>query len=369
MKNRYKYIILILILISILSFNIAYGENMSLSAQSYILIDGRTGRVLYERNAHSKIPMASTTKIMTTLVALEKGNIDDKIEIKKESVGVEGSSIYLREGEVISLKDMLYGLMLRSGNDVAEAIALHIGGNQENFISLMNNKAKSIGALNTNFANPHGLHHDLHYSTAYDLALITKAAFSYSEFADIVKSKSYIADREENNYFYNKNKTLWQYNGGDGVKTGYTMAAGRCLVSSASRNGMRLIAVSLNARDWFNDNYKLLDYGFENYKQSFIYDKGQFMKKAIVVDGDKENINLVSEESFFYPLKENEREKITVSIDVPSEVQAPIEKGTKIGYINTYLDGQLINRGNLIAKDSIKELNIIEKFFNKIRSK
>ncbi len=365
--RRFRYIILILIII--LCSNIVYGENLDLSAQSYILIDSQTGRVLYERNAHRKMPMASTTKIMTALVALEKGNIDDKVVIKKESVGVEGSSIYLRDGEILSLKDMLYGLMLRSGNDAAEAIAIHIGGDLDSFVSLMNKKAQSIGALNTNFANPHGLHHDLHYSTAYDLALITKAAFSYDEFANIVRSKSYVADREENNYFYNKNKTLWEYTGGDGVKTGYTMRSGRCLVSSASKNGMRLIAVSLNAPNWFNDNYKLLDYGFNNYKEFLIYDKGQFMKKTNVINGNKEFVNLVSENSFFYPLKDGEREKITVSIDVPSDIQTPIERGDRIGYINTYFDGQLINKSNLIAKDAIRKTNIIERFFSKIRFK
>ncbi|WP_353095857.1 D-alanyl-D-alanine carboxypeptidase family protein [Tissierella praeacuta] len=363
----HKYIALIFIII--LSSNIVYGENLNLSAESCILIDSESGRVLYERDAHRKMPMASTTKIMTALVALEKGNINDKVVIKNESVGVEGSSIYLREGEVISLKDMLYGLMLRSGNDAAEAIALHISGNIDDFVSLMNEKAKSIGALNTNFKNPHGLHDDLHYSTAYDLALITKAAFSYEEFANIVGSKSHLADRVENNYFYNKNKTLWQYERGDGVKTGYTTKSGRCLVSSANKNGMRLIAVCLRAGDWFNDNYKLLDYGFDNYKQSFIYDKGQFIKKADVGNGNKEHVNLVTEKSLFYPLKEGEREKVKISVDIPNDIEAPIEKGDKIGYICTYLDGQLVDKSDLIAKSSIKRTNLVERFFNNIKSK
>ncbi|MGJ0846696.1 D-alanyl-D-alanine carboxypeptidase family protein [Tissierella praeacuta] len=363
----YKYIALILIII--LSSSIVYGENLSLSAESCILIDGQTGRILYEKDAHRKMPMASTTKIMTALVALDKGSLDDKVVIKKECVGIEGSSIYLKEGEIITLEDMLYGLMLRSGNDVAEAIALHISGSMDSFVSLMNEKAKSIGALNTNFVNPHGLHNDLHYSTAYDLALITKTAFSYDEFANIVKSKSYMADRMENNYFYNKNKTLWEYNGGDGVKTGYTTKSGRCLVSSASKNGMRLIAVSLRAGDWFNDNYKLLDYGFNNYKQSFIYDKGQFLKKLNVVNGVKGYVDLVTEKTFFYPLKEGEREKIKISLDIPSNVEAPIEKGDKIGYIYTYLDGNLIDKSDLTAKSSVRRINSIEKFFNNIKFK
>ncbi|MBU5426635.1 D-alanyl-D-alanine carboxypeptidase [Tissierella pigra] len=364
-----KRIYLIIIVMIILSWNIAYGEDLNLSGESYILIDAETGRVLYERNAHKKMPMASTTKIMTALVALENGKLDDKIAAKGECIGVEGSSIYLREGEVLSLKDMLYGLMLRSGNDSSVAIANYIGGSLEGFVSLMNKKAQSIGAVNTNFANPHGLHDDSHYSTAYDLALITKEAFSYEEFGNIVKSKSYTADREENNYFYNKNKTLWEYNGGDGVKTGYTMRSGRCLVSSATRNGMHLIAVSLNASNWFNDNYKLLDYGFNNYNRQFVYDSNQFIKKIYVLNGNKEYLNLVTENSLFYPFKEGERENIKLSIDVPDTIEAPIEKGDKIGYIYTYLDGKLIHEGSLIAKSTIKRINKFESIINKFKFK
>ncbi|WMM26490.1 D-alanyl-D-alanine carboxypeptidase family protein [Tissierella sp. MB52-C2] len=364
-----KKICLIIIIIMTLSSSIVFGQELSLSGQSYILMDAETGRVLYERNAHKKMPMASTTKIMTALVALENGKLDDKIVAKGECIGVEGSSIYLKEGEVISLKDMLYGLMLRSGNDSSVAIANHIGGSLDGFVSLMNKKAESIGAVNTNFANPHGLHDDSHYSTAYDLALITKEAFSYEEFGNIVKSKSYTADREENNYFYNKNKTLWEYTGGDGVKTGYTMRSGRCLVSSATRNGMHLIAVSLNAGDWFNDNYKLLNYGFDNYSRLFVYDNNQFIERIDVENGNRDYLNLVTENSFFYPFKEGERESIKLSIDVPDTIEAPIEKGDKIGSIYTYLDGKLVHEGNLVAKSTIKRINKLEKLLNNLKIK
>lgn len=365
-RKRFTIVILIMIL---LCSSIIYGEDLSLSGKSYILIDSSTGRVLYERNGHNKMPMASTTKIMTALVALENGKLDDKIVIGNESVGVEGSSIYLREGEIITLKDMLYGLMLRSGNDSAVAIASYIGKTTEEFVSLMNKKAKSIGALNTNFINPHGLHDDLHYSTAYDMALITKSAFEYEEFKNIVKSKTYVANREKDNYYYNKNKTLWEYNMGDGVKTGYTMKSGRCLVSSASKNGMQLIAVSLNARDWFNDNYKLLDYGFDNYKSYLIYDEGQFFKKTNIINGEKEYINLIAEKSLIYPLKEEEKKNIKISLEIKDNIQAPIEKGTKIGYIYTYLNGQLIDKSNLVVKSSINKTTIIDRLLNKFKNK
>ncbi len=365
--KKIKYIVVLLIIL--LSSSIVNGENIYLSGSSCILIDANTGRILFEKNPHVKMPMASTTKIMTALVALEYGNLEDEVIITKEAVGIEGSSIYLREGEIMSLEDLLYGLMLRSGNDAAVAIAIHVGGNLENFIDLMNKKAKEIGAVNTNFTNPHGLHDDLHYTTAYDLALITREAFKYEEFAKIAGTKSYISNRVENNYYYNKNKTLWEYKGGDGVKTGYTMRAGRCLVSSATRNGHRLIAVSLNARDWFNDNYKLLDFGFENFKPYLIYDKGQFIKKIEVEKGKKKYLDLVTDSSFTYLLKDDEKSKIKLTVEVPDRVEAPINEGTKIGYLYTFFDGKLINKIDLIAKSSVGKSNILERLIERIKGK
>ena len=262
-----KIITLIIAFTLLLSQGASYAEISDLSARSYVLIDVVGGRILLDRDAHSKMPMASTTKIMTALIALENTSLDDKVLIDERSINVEGSSIYLKNKEVISMEDLLYGLMLRSGNDAAVAIASHVSENEEDFLKLMNEKAKSLGAVNTNFKNPHGLTQDDHYSTAYDMALITREAFKYEKFRDIVAAKSHKANRNENSYFLNKNKTLWEYPGGDGVKIGYTMAAGRCLVSSAMRDGMRLIAVSFQAPNWFNDNYKIKDYGFENFKQ------------------------------------------------------------------------------------------------------
>lgn len=365
--KKIKYIVVLLIIL--LSSSIVNGENIYLSGSSCILIDANTGRILFEKNPHVKMPMASTTKIMTALVALEYGNLEDEVIITKEAVGIEGSSIYLREGEIMSLEDLLYGLMLRSGNDAAVAIAIHVGGNLENFIDLMNKKAKEIGAVNTNFTNPHGLHDDLHYTTAYDLALITREAFKYEEFAKIAGTKSYISNRVENNYYYNKNKTLWEYKGGDGVKTGYTMRAGRCLVSSATRNGHRLITVSLNARDWFNDNYKLLDFGFENFKPYLIYDKGQFIKKIEVEKGKKKYLDLVTDSSFTYLLKDDEKSKIKLTVEVPDRVEAPINEGTKIGYLYTFFDGKLINKIDLIAKSSVGKSNILERLIERIKGK
>ena len=371
MKKSKNTIIIILVLLTIMNLNQVYGveidEKLILSGESYILIDKDIGRVLLEENSHKKMPMASTTKIMTALIALEKGNLSDRIRVDDDAVGIEGSSIYLKKDEIITLKDLIYGLMLRSGNDAAVAIAIHVGGTSEEFVKLMNDKAKSIGALNTNFTNPNGLPDEKHYSTAYDMALITREAFKYEEFANVVNSKSYTSDRVENNYFYNKNKTLWDYEGGNGVKTGYTMSSGRCLVSSASRNGLNLISVSLNARDWFNDNHKLLDYGFEKYSSSLIFDKGQFMKKVRVEKGNRDYINLVAEETLFFPLKEGEKEKLKIDIQSFDGIDLPISKGDLLGDVSVYLDGKLISKVNLVSKDTIEKQGFLRSLLNKNR--
>lgn len=347
----------------------SYCQKPIITAQSAILVDLESGRVLLEYSPHTKLPMASTTKIMTGLIALENCSIEDKITIKRESVGVEGSSIYLYEGESIGLEDLLYGLMLRSGNDAAVAIADYVGGNIEQFIIMMNDKARSINANNTNFMNPHGLHHDDHYTTAYDLALITKEAMKFEKFREIVGSKSWKANREKNNIFYNKNSTLWEYEGGNGVKTGYTMRAGRCLVSSSTRNDRTLIAIVLNDRNWFNDCYSLLNYGFEHFKDYVIFDEGQYFRSIPVIDGDKEYIAAVAKKMFFYPLKEEELKNIKIHIDLPDKIKAPIGKGDSIGKVKIYLDGIMIHEESIIAKENISKLGPIQKLIKELIKK
>lgn len=332
------------------------NDKLPLSAKSAILLDASTGRVLYSTNNGEKLPMASTTKIMTALVALDKGNLDKRVTINKDSVGIEGSSIYLCEKERLTLRDLLYGLMLRSGNDAATAIAIEIGGSLEKFSQMMNEKAKEIGALNSNFTNPHGLHDDNHYTTAYDLAIITREALKYKDFQEISKAKNWTADREVNNYFLNKNKTLWQYDGGDGIKTGFTKAAGRCLVTSATRNGMQLIAVVLNDGNWFNDCYSLMDFGFDSYKPFVIYSKNQFIKNIDVYDGTKNNVALVTKDELIFPLKENEKDrlKLVVKLDKQS-VKAPVKRNDVMGNLQVYLDGELMAKTDLLTNINVKE--------------
>ena len=238
----------------------------TISAEGAILINAEDGSVIYEKNADKRLYPASTTKIMTALISLEimdeiNAELDSEIKVPKKAVGIEGSSLYLKEGEFITAEELLYGTMLQSGNDGATALAISIGGNMSNFVERMNNKAVELGCRETNFVNPSGLFDKEHYTTARDLALISKAAMETQAFREIVSSKNWSSDTTGRS-FTNKNKTIAEYDGATGVKIGYTKKSGRTLVASAKRGDTELIAVVLNAPNWFQDAYALLDYGF-----------------------------------------------------------------------------------------------------------
>ena len=248
------------LLAAVLLFSCRVG---AVSAQKAILMDAQTGRVLFEKSPDSRSLIASTTKIMTALVVCEQCNVLDRVRIPKEAVGIEGSSMYLKEGEVLTVQDLLYGLMLHSGNDAAVALAIYCGGTVEGFAQLMNDKARLLGLDGTHFENPNGLDSPEHYSTARDLAVLTAYAMENPIFAKTVSTKTVrIGQRSLTNH----NKLLWRVEGADGVKTGYTKAAGRILVSSASRNGRRLVCVTINDGNDWADHKKLLEDGFSRYQ-------------------------------------------------------------------------------------------------------
>lgn len=239
----------------------------SVSAEGAVLVDGSSRRVLYEKNSDKRLYPASTTKIMTALVALETLDElglgpDSKVIVPVEAAGVEGSSLYLKAGEKLSLEELLYGLMLQSGNDSAEAIAVCVGGTREAFVEKMNLKAEQLGCSGTHFVNPSGLFDENHYTTAGDLAIIAAEAMEREDFRQIVGAQKW-ASEETDRSFVNKNKTVFNYEGGNGVKIGFTKKSGRTLVASAERDGTELIAVVLRDGNWFNDAYALMDYGFE----------------------------------------------------------------------------------------------------------
>ena len=278
--NRYKlfFLILIIVIAAVCVIVFKHGEIRSaslqeppqISAKYAILINGTTGEVLFEQKADEKAYPASTTKIMTALVTLEtmkrwNADIDQKVRIPQSAVGTEGSSIYLNADEEVSIKDLLYGLMLRSGNDAAVALAEIIGGNTENFVQMMNDRALGLRCTSTNFTNPSGLYNENHYTTVREMALISMEAMKDETFREIASAKSWQAGRESGkyNYFYNKNKVVFQYQGGTGIKIGFTEKSGRTLAASAEREGVLLICVVMDAPDWFRDAYALLNYGFE----------------------------------------------------------------------------------------------------------
>lgn len=278
MKKR-KILFVLAIIIAVLWGFVLYGQRHSLvdtagevgiSAGQAVLMDADTGKILYEKSADEKAYPASTTKIMTALITIETlekygSPIEQRVTVPQAAQGIEGSSLYLKAGEKISIEDLLYGLMLVSGNDSAVALASIIGGGQEGFVKMMNDRADQLGCINTNFVNPHGLFDENHYTTARDMAIIAREAMKNKTFRKIVATCDWKADREDSRYisFHNKNKTIYQFEGGNGIKIGYTKSSGRTLVASATRGGKTMIAVVMSAPDWFNDAYALMEFGFK----------------------------------------------------------------------------------------------------------
>ncbi len=349
----------------IVSFILALGmlittaeavESVSISAASAIVIDALSGKILYEKNADEKRGMASTTKIMTAIAALEKGNPKDMVKISNHAANIEGSSMYLKEGEEISLENLVYGLMLVSGNDAATAIAEHISGSEEKFADFMNEKAKEIGADNTHFTNPHGLANDEHYTTAADLAKIAAYGLKNRTFSQIVSTQSKTIKRQALGEItlVNHNKLLKTYEGCVGVKTGFTKATGRCLVSAAERNGMLLVCVTLNAGDDWNDHKKLMDYAFNNYGVTLYKRSGTLAGNIRVRNGRVDELGVIYDEDIAL-LEQNEKEW-SVSLQIPKTVAAPIKYGQIIGKaVAKHKSGEERSFDIVAEKDVIKK--------------
>ncbi|MEC0372064.1 D-alanyl-D-alanine carboxypeptidase family protein [Paenibacillus chibensis] len=316
-------------------------------AQAAALIDVTSGRLLYSAHGDDELRIASLTKIMTAIVAIEHGDFKKPVKVSKNAFGKEGSSIYLKLGEEMTLENMLYGLMLRSGNDAATAIAEHVGGSEEGFVYLMNEEAKQLGLAHSHFANPHGLDADGHYSSANDMAKLTAYALHNPLFREIVKTPTKKAPNPNESWDYkwdNKNKMLRLYDGADGVKTGYTKKAFRCLVSSATRGGQQLVAVTLNDGDDWNDHGKMLDYGFEYFPLTSLMEKGEPVK----------GYDLVVSNTFQYPFGPSEKEKVENKLvlhQAAREGSADTSFGLR-GEIQIYLEGRQIGTVPVYQKGS-----------------
>lgn len=335
----------------------------AISAQSAILLDAQTGRVLYEKNADKQSLIASTTKIMTALVVCEQVNVLDRVRIPKEAVGIEGSSMYLQAGEVLTVQDLLYGLMLHSGNDAAVALAIYCGGTVEGFAELMNDKAHRLGMNSTHFVNPNGLDSPGHYSTARDMAILAACAMENPIFAKTVSTKTVNVG---NRTLQNHNKLLWLLDGADGVKTGFTKAAGRILVSSCTRQGRRLIAVTMNDGNDWKDHQQLMEDGFSRYSVKQILHTGDCVGTVPVVSGEAECAELIASEDFFYALSEEDEPEILFS--EPGFVYAPVAEGQDAGFAYVCLNGKAVGKiplvyGQTVEADMTKEPSVWEKLF------
>ncbi len=335
----------------------------AVGAQKAYCMDAATGRATFSRDCDSPGLIASTTKIMTALVVCEQCNVLDRMRIPKEAVGIEGSSMYLREGEVLTIQELLYGLMLSSGNDAAVALAIYCGGTVEGFVAMMNDKAHVLGLHNTHFENPNGLDAPGHYSTARDLAALAAYAMEDPVFQKTVSAKTVtIGERVLRNH----NKLLWRVEGADGVKTGYTKAAGRTLVSSAVRDGRRVVAVTLNAPSDWADHEKLLEEAFSRYHLQRIVTEGDLLGMLQVEGGQGTTVEVRAAEHFLWPLAQEET-PVTV-LPGPGFVYAPVAEGGNAGYAYVTLYGKAVGRiravyGNTVELPLEKPKTLWEKLF------
>ena len=322
------------------------------ASRAEAVVEISSGRILWERNAEELLPMASTTKIMTALLVIEGCRLDEVVTVPRAAVGVEGSSIYLTEGEKISVSDLLYGLMLRSGNDCAVALALHYSGSVEAFARAMNAKARALGALHSNFCNPHGLPQEGHYTTARDLAVIAAYALKNDIFSEIVACSEHCIPDGGCGYIRrltNKNKMLRGFDGADGVKTGYTKEAGRCLVSSATRSGMRLACVVLNSPAMYERSGSLLEDCFGRYSLCTLFDAGSYSEEIGTDSSAGKRCVVGCRSGFAYPLTEKERGAICIKKNLPEEVRLPVRAGDIVGEMEIYLGKQLIFSQKIVS--------------------
>ncbi len=349
-----RTIAVILCLISVFAFPLR-AKALSVSASSAVVIEAESGRVVYEKDAHTRRGMASTTKIMTALCAIENMALDTVVTVPRAAVGVEGSSVYLKEGEQISLEDLLYALMLQSANDAAAAIAIAVSGSIEDFACLMNKKAEALGLTDTHFENPHGLDGSEHYTTAYELAKIAAYALENEDFARIVSTKTWKINGSESapvRILVNHNRLLREYNDIIGVKTGFTRKCGRTLVSAARRNGVTLVCVTLNDGDDWRDHRAMLDFGFDLYENEEICAEGELSFELPVVGGEKSSVKVSNREALFAALEKNHG-VISVKTELPRFIYAGQSKELPVGKARFFCDGREIGCAALYLDEEI----------------
>ena len=356
------------------AFEKAYSECFEAAspAAAAVLIEARTGKILFEKNSDKHLPMASTTKTMTALIVIENCTLDEIIEIPPEAAGVEGSSMYLKKGERVSVKDLLYGLMLLSGNDAAVALAIHTAGSVPAFADMMNARAESLGLSDTHFVTPNGLHDKAHYTTAKELSLIGAEAMKNEIFREIVSTDYYVSQTGENpRTMRNKNSLLKDYPGACGIKTGYTSAAGRCLLFSAEKDGMLLVGSVLHCRPMFEVSQVMLDFGFENFTLHKVYGTGDKIAGCLVKNGKKSILALTAKEDIIIPLRKGTKFTAETRIFLNKNVTAPVFKGEESASAELFIDGKSVLTFPLTAGESIPSrdflfyLKLLLRFFGR----
>lgn len=346
-----------------------YASEPHCSAKSAVLIEAETGTVLYQKDIHTRRAMASTTKIMTAILTIEAGNLDEEFTVDPLAIMVEGTSMGLREGDIVSRRDLLYGIILPSGNDAANAAAVSVAGSIPSFVQLMNEKAAELGLVNTHFVTPSGLDAAGHYTSAYDLAMLTAYAMKNELFREIAACKSKELEYGNPPYsrtLYNSNKMLSRYDGAIGVKPGFTDDARRCLVSAAERNGTTLIAVTLNDADDYNDHSAMLDYGFTKVKA---YPLDTVCTSRVQVAGSGADIGVYAEQATL-SLTAEQRQRLKRTVLLPRFVYGSVEKGAQLGEMLYSIDGKVVKSVPLFADSKAdlteNELTFLQKILRLI---
>lgn len=368
-RNNNCYLAAIVLAVFILSLLAVYASSactkeMKLSARAATLYQPDTDNFIYSKNSDSRLHMASTTKIMTALVTLEKEeDLDRLIEVDPSAIGTEGSSAYLKTGDTVTVRELLYALMLASANDAAVALACHVGNGITGFAALMNEKAEELGLEDTHFANPHGLDDDEHYTTAHDLALIAAEALKNEQFAQICSTyrKTFVTGDRQRTYT-NHNKLLKSYDGAIGVKTGFTDESGRCLVGAAERDGLRFITVTLDAPSDWADHKAMLDYGFDCFERVTLASVYEYSYDLPVIDKAGKSVR-VSNTSELYKIANKGNHTIKEYVNLPRYVTGNVKPGDALGYVDFELDGESVGRVMLIAteENTIKAERLIDK--------
>ena len=365
MSNLQKNIIFSFLLAALLCSAVrisAHSDNRSLelSAQHACLYIPEANTVAYDKSASERHSMASTTKIMTALIALENSELDRIVTVSEKAVGIEGSSIYLKAGDKYTMQDLLYALLLQSANDAACAIAIELGGSIAGFADMMNERAASLGLTDTHFENPHGLDSENHYTTAKELALITAEALKNPDFKAIVstyRKTISTVDGECARTVVNHNKMLLLYEDAIGVKTGFTKKTGRCLVSAAERDGLMLISVTLNASNDWSDHKKLLDFGFEEYEKKVLAEVGELVFDAYVLNGEKQEVKCSNPDEISL-VTEKLQGEITQETELNRMISAPVKKGDVLGYVYFKSEDIVLASSPLLAEEDIEEIKI-----------